>query len=319
MVRFFIRVLYVLTLVLVLLISSSGCHGNRNNELPANSTPLKTDVVASSVISKTAATKLVTSADLPTTTTVLNTTTTAVSSTTLTRVSTTQKPKKTASIMSTTSGKRGTTTVLRMPTTTVSQTSTTEFPIDPDTGKYKVQIPPIHFHYDSTDYQVFYDAIAKYCGPTITDKFIVRFHNQGSYFDPNTKEKVIYSYYLNFGTEINGCRSSESFHFSFDLVDGIYVCKSISINKPPYDPSKVKPPRKLTAKEEKAALKRERERVLKMPYNGEKVEDNYQIKEQEIEYFYDIEEDRNYYVITTLFLDDVGLGDSERAEFEIER
>ena len=162
--------------------------------------------------------------------------------------------------------------------------------------------------------------ITQYCGKTITDEFDIWCHKWAMHTDPDTGGTVYTAYDLVFYTKINGCRSTEQFRFSFEQKGDTYVCEDITFEKPNYDPTKVKPPRKPTAKEEKVALKSEKTRVLEK-LKKELPGLTFVITDQEVEYHYDIAEDRNYFVVRTSYtdLEDEGWNSREKAEFEIER
>ena len=264
--------------------------------------------------------KEITTASLETTTAKPTTTTTAVTSTTTAQVFTTTTQLKPSSPTTTTTQHPTTT---RKPTTAKSQTkrktTTTEFRYYMPTEEWeRIKIKTFTFDYESEDYERFFDLVAKYCDEPNLKEYQVEKSILSQDADPKTGEWDVTTFFLRLRRYINGCETENTYQLFMEKKDGVYRTNTLSCWVNQYDPNKVKAPRKPTVKEEKAALKSEKERVQK-EIDRQWPDADFVVRGQEIIYMYNIKHDYNYFIVQTTYGElDSGRGVMS-AQFEIER
>lgn len=209
-------------------------------------------------------------------TTGANTTTTSSDVTTATllpstTVTQTAKPTVTTS-------KKETTTA---PTTTASRTAASSCVKQANTV--------VTFNYDSEDYAVLRQVILKeFPEEKHLDEFRV---NKKKYEEVKTSGEA---FYINFQRWINGCITEAFYTLEFDVNGKL---KNLRYRNPKYDPQTVKPPRIATKDEiEQAKLK-----------EAAKVREGCVVWEQTVSCGYDIDQDRNYMKIQTIYTSKKGL------------
>lgn len=290
--------------ILALVVFCTGCAGHLSD---VTNTPVGA-TTDTNTVPQTATTSTTITTASPTTTYMAPLTAIQTEKTTATTKKKTKKP---------------TIVTTRSSTTTNSkpkyQTTTTKFKYYMPTEKWeKIKIKTFTFDYESEDYECFYDLVAKYCDEPNLKEYQVEKTVFSEDIDPETGERGVTAFYLELNRYINDCRTENVYKLLLEENDGVYETDTLSCWIDHYDSKKVKPPRKPTSEEEKAALKSERKRVQK-EIDCQWPDAGFVVLEQEVEYVYNIERDYNYFVVQTTYGRPNGGRGGMSAQFEIKR
>ncbi len=190
-----------------------------------------------------------------------------------------------------TTGKPTTTVTKTKPTVTTTTRDINVLPTGTKTPaqNYKMPGTPVFLH-ESEDYDVLRKLILqKFPDEKNLDEFRVKkIEEKRRVFDG--AEFLQCQYRVIFSRWINGCSTNAYYIFFFDENN---KCIAMEVKREEYDPTKVVPPRVATEAEIEAAKQEE----------AKKVREGYVVWKQEVSpSYYDIENDANYFRITTLYV-----------------